>query len=175
MPETRRFGLLSALSFLILFTSCSNPSYFRVYSGDTVGFVNSKGKSVIPSVYQDAEDFSEGLALVVIDGKGGWIDRRGQLVIPADFPIAAKFHQGRAMAVAEEEGSAGYLDSRGNWAIEPQWLKAGDFSQGLAAVEDAEGAAYINRKGREAFRHEYDFSGPFSQGRALVVKDGKYG
>jgi len=32
-------------------------------------------------------------------------------------------------------GVWGYIDTTGNWAIEPQFDYAGDFSEGLTAVE----------------------------------------
>ena len=75
---------------LLLISSCADPVLFRIYSVDKVGFVDRKGETVIPADFEDADEFSEGLALVLINGKGGWIDRRSQgIPFDPDSPASA--------------------------------------------------------------------------------------
>lgn len=45
------------------------------------GYINTAGKVVIPPKYNYARDFSEGKAMVVIDGKVCYIDKTGKVVI----------------------------------------------------------------------------------------------
>jgi WG repeat protein len=61
------------------------------------GFVDAKGRWVIPAVYEDAEAFCEGVAAATKSAKWGYIDERGRLVMPAKFSSALNFHKGRAM------------------------------------------------------------------------------
>lgn len=42
------------------------------------GFINHSGELVIPYNYDYADDFSEGLAVVIQDGKWGFVDKQGR-------------------------------------------------------------------------------------------------
>jgi len=46
---------------------------YTFYTTGTRGFINRDGREIIPCVFEDARDFSEGLAAVLIDGKWGYI------------------------------------------------------------------------------------------------------
>lgn len=62
---------------------------------------------VIPAKYYLAENFSEGLAAVKINGKWGFIDKTGKMVIPATFSGAKDFSEG--LAAVEINGKWGYI------------------------------------------------------------------
>jgi hypothetical protein len=47
--------------------------------GDKWGYIDKKGKMVIPAVYDGADIFSEGLARVEVNGKWGYIDTKGNI------------------------------------------------------------------------------------------------
>jgi hypothetical protein len=49
---------------------------------------------VIPAQFDSAEDFSEGLARVLVDGKYGFINRTGTVVVPPQFKNAGDFSSG---------------------------------------------------------------------------------
>lgn len=139
------------LAFGALSMGCSGRGYFRVYGEEGVEYVNRRGRTVISGGFEEAEDFSEGRALVVVKGLGGWINRWGKLVIPADFPSGGSFHEGRAMAVGSDGEKAGYVNRRGRWVIEPGFRRAGDFSDGLASVFDDEGGGLYRPSGAGCF------------------------
>jgi hypothetical protein len=48
--------------------------------GDKCGFIDVCGREVIPCIYDDASSFSEGTALVVLDGEEFFIDAHGRRV-----------------------------------------------------------------------------------------------
>jgi hypothetical protein len=60
------------------------------------GFLDTKGKIVIPANFEFAQYFSEGLSAVMQDGKWGYIDKEGKTVIPFRFTYALPFHNGYA-------------------------------------------------------------------------------
>jgi hypothetical protein len=62
----------------------------------------------------------------------------------------------------------GYVDSHGRIAIEPAFLDARAFSEGLAAVQVAGGWGYIDRDGRWVIPPRYSAAAPFAEGRAAV-------
>lgn len=62
----------------------------------------------------------------------------------------------------------GYVDSHGRVAIEPAFLDARAFSEGLAAVRVAAGWGYIDRDGRWLIPPRYSAAASFADGRAAV-------
>ena len=59
------------------------------------GYVDGGGKPVIRNDYQEAADFSEGLAAVTLDsGRCGYVDRTGKLAVPARFASCGPFSGG---------------------------------------------------------------------------------
>lgn len=49
------------------------------------GFINIKGDVVIPTIYEDARAFSDGLAAVCKNNKWGYINTKGEIVIPIQY------------------------------------------------------------------------------------------
>ena len=124
------------------------------------------GQIVIPAKYDNAWNFSEGLARVTVDGKKGFIDGSGAIVIPATYHYCGDFHEGRA--VVEIDQRYGYIDRAGNLVITPQYTNAGDFSDGLAWVSPQDKAGYIDLRGAMVIPAKYDGVWSFSNGRAKV-------
>src|SRR5258708_39103048 len=70
----------------------------RVAMGDRWGFVDPKGQLVIPASFVQADDFSEGMALVRNEQqKAGFIDRSGTLVIDYVYDMPWPFRNGLAI------------------------------------------------------------------------------
>lgn len=53
--------------------------------GRRFGFIDTRGKLIIPTQYYDAASFREGLANVAIKDKYGFIDKQGNTVIPFEY------------------------------------------------------------------------------------------
>jgi hypothetical protein len=120
------------------------------------GYIDRSGKMVIPPRFEFADSFSGGLALVQLDSTGekwGYIDKSGKLVINGEkYNVARAFSEGLA-AVRGKNDKYGYIDKTGNFVIPPQFYRAGDFSEGLAAVVPVRESwpgnlNYINQKGQ---------------------------
>lgn len=69
---------------------------YKVPGKDLYGFINQNGEMVIPTKYPSASAFSDGLALVNINGKCGYINVKGDLVIPIKYENASDFINGTA-------------------------------------------------------------------------------
>ncbi len=88
-----------------------------LYTGDEYGtkkgFINLQGKLVVPTIYAEAGDFSEGFAAVAVKDKNytgtlniwpdahlwGYVNTRGEEVIKPQFSLAYKFIDGRAVVL----------------------------------------------------------------------------
>lgn len=60
----------------------------------TTGFINKQGKVVIPMIYRDVENFSEGLAAFRSDKLWGFINTKGDTVFTPQFRYAKGFKNG---------------------------------------------------------------------------------
>lgn len=79
------------------------------------GYINIKGDTVIPFIFEDAHGFCEGLAAVCIDGKWGYINKEGDIVIACEFDSAFEFSEG--LAVITKKGKPFVVDKTGTVVI----------------------------------------------------------
>lgn len=65
----------------------------------------------------------------------------------------------------------GYVDEKGEMAIEPKFHGAGNFHEGLAVVKVEWARGYIDRDGNYVVEPKYQYAGPFRDGKARVMLD----
>ena len=65
-------------------------------------------------------------------------------------------------------GGYGYVDSTGKFVIEPQFVMAGEFSEGLAAVAVDGQWGFIDTKGNFFIEPQFHFARAFQEGLAAV-------
>ena len=95
----------------------------------------------------------------------------GSLIGP--FERCQEFSEG--VAAAEVAGKYGYINTSGEFVIQPQFEEASYFSDGWAIVEKNGKKFYINRDGENVLEPDFEDFGHFSEGLAWFEKDGKYG
>ncbi|MBF0584630.1 MAG: WG repeat-containing protein, partial [Magnetococcales bacterium] len=149
---------------------------------DLHGFIDPKGNLLIPSLFEDAEPFSEGLACV---GRGereeerlyGFIDRQGHEVIPCRFKRAFSFSDGLALVKPDgsQDSKYGYIDSSGQLVIPCRYTTAHPFSEGRAVVGQGgypdkapRRYAYIDTRGQLETEFEFEQAERFSEGLAAA-------
>jgi hypothetical protein len=138
----------------------SELTVFRSESGK-FGFINKKGEVVIKPVYDQAENFSEGLAAVNIglemghyfysfiavkEGQWGFINEKGEVVIPIIYHSVTAFSEGLAVV-----NNNYYIDKTGKVAITlaKKYDKIYSFVGGIAMVMRNNHYGYIDREGNE--------------------------
>lgn len=147
------------------------------------GFIDRNGNLVVPIDLESADNYSDGLALVGRSNSWrGYIDRDGKATIDTDKLLLdpalhtflnRSFHDGLAPfevtgRAMHTENGMGYFDKSGRVAIQPQFLHAKDFSEGLAAVRTAAGTGFIDRQGRVVIAPQFDRANSFHEGLAAV-------
>ena len=65
--------------------------------GPAWGYVDKDGKLGINPQFEEGGDFSDGLALVRVNGRYGYIDKSGKLTIQPQFDSAGGFSDGLAL------------------------------------------------------------------------------
>ncbi|MEM8737551.1 MAG: WG repeat-containing protein [Planctomycetota bacterium] len=139
--------------------------------GRRYGFIDPEGNAVIEARYDAANDFSEGLAGVLIKDEWGMIDTAGKLRIRPDFDGIGTFGQG--LCQAKKDDLWGYIDRRGDWAIQPKYAAALSFSEGLAPAYNGVAWGYITPEGSYQIKPRFDIAWPHENGLAAVEVDGQ--
>ena len=137
------------------------------------GFIDKQGNTVILCKYDDAWSFSEGLALVKLNGKWGFIDKQGHTVIPCKYDNADSFSEGLAPVVLN--GKWGFIDKQGHTVIPCKYDNADSFSEGLAQVVLNGKWGFIDKQGHTVISFKYDYARSFSEGLAQVWLNDKWG
>lgn len=120
----------------------------------------------IPCQYDDAGDFSEGLARVKLNGKWGFIDKTGREAVPCQYDDAGSFSEGLAAVLLN--GKWGFIDKTGKEVVPFKYNTVWPFSEGLAKVWLNHKYGYIDKTGREVVPCQYDKVWNFSNGMACV-------
>ncbi len=142
--------------------------------GETWGFIDKSDKMVIPAKFDDAESFSEGLALVSSDYKYGYIDKTGSFVIPAQYKLAKSFSEDVASVTGGQFTLSCYIDKSGKPFFGAEIAAGNPFSDGLAAVQftgENGPSGYIDKAGKMLIQRKFNSmvtAYPFSEGLAAV-------
>lgn len=119
--------------------------------GQRWSFINIKGETVLPPKYEQAGQFSEGLAPVQTDAGGqfrwGYIDKTGNIAITPRFSQARFFNDGMA-GVQINMGKFGYINRTGDLVIKDQYDNVDQFIDGIAMVEVGTKMGYIDKTGK---------------------------
>lgn len=172
-----------------------NDGIFAVMKNGKVGYMNTQGKLVIPTIYdsmQDPDDkydetwsepVSNGRILVKKNGKFAIIDTSNKVVMPFTdkYAVIESITEGMA-PVMSKSGKWGFINTYGKEVIAPQYDGTNGhfggvygFSQGLAGMKKGNKWGYITKSGKVAIPFVYDEIRPFTEGVAGVLKNGKWG
>lgn len=168
---------------------------------DKKGYIDKQGKLKIPFGFSYGDDFREGLAkigrcdflyhpikneFIKTHEKFGFINKAGTTVIPRvydDLLKTGNFYEGYARIGREIYDShhgkstkkCGYIDKSGNIVIPCIYTDAGDFSEGLAPVQNESGKwGFIDKSGNVVIPFIYSYAQTFNEGLAAVCNDRFY-
>lgn len=130
------------------------------------GFINNKGKVVVPLEYEYYDifyDYSEGLAVV----GSNYVDKNGKVVLSFDRSDLTPFRDGVAI-VYTIQGQM-MIDKTGKTITQHFYEDIGHFSDGLAMVSRNGKTGYIDRTGKEVIPPRYAGGYWFINGTARVI------
>lgn len=147
------------------------------------GFIDKYGDFVIDTKFRFVNDFSEGIAFVCENNEPlKAINPKGEtLFILEGISAVSKFNEG--LAAFQKSRRYGFLNSKGDIEIIPQFLMAGDFSSGLASVQcydcpdypDSFGKwGFIDKSGGFIIKPKYSRVFDFTTEGTIASLDGDY-
>ncbi len=125
------------------------------------------------STFEYAENFAEGIALVLKGGKWGYWTKAGRFLFEPQFEAAENFAEG--IAGVQKGGKWGYVTKAGRFLFELQFEGAGSFAEGIALVKKDGKWGYVTKAGRFLFEPQFEAADNFSEGIARVQKGDKWG
>ena len=187
--------LSTAFVVVLLFISCSpkKPTtsddnktkesclFFKVKYNDKYGYISNCDSVFIPFKFDEADDFSEGMARVKVETKWGFINGSEYAINP-QYDDALPFSDG--LAAVKTGDLWGYIDNKGNYVIEPKFEDAGTFCEGLACVsinstssDDLPKWGFIDKTGEFVIKPQFEWAQNFSEGLAPIQVSflGKWG
>lgn len=179
----RAIFVLAILPY-ILFAQNSSERLFPVKINGKFGYVNTKGVLVIKPQFDEAHNFQEGLAGVVMGGqrregspgyifysggKFGYINTKGKFVVPlGKYAFGRGFVDGLAEVTVngcEGKSCVGFIDSTGKIAIMPEYSAGSEFRDGFAVVRTQSGKyGVVDKSGKLIAAAIYDSISPISEG-----------
>lgn len=104
---------------------------------DLCGYVDRKTENeLIPTKFERALKFSQGLAAVRIEGSFGYIDLSGNVVIEPKFDLAGEFYEGLAEVLVGDV--VGVIDTSGEFVVKPQFARALPFTNDTLVVAEGD-------------------------------------
>jgi len=150
-----------------------SEGFARVMINGQINYLNTSGNLMKKNFFY-GEDFKDGFACVYDSGRYRYIDNNGNFAFgDAKYIMAKSFSNGLA-AVLADNWKWGYIDTKGNMAIQPQFEGAFNFDEKLAPVIKSGKIGFIDRTGSFVIEPVYERAAEFENGMASVWKNGKY-
>lgn len=138
------------------------------------GYINKYGEFVIPSIYDEASPFKDGVAIVRKGNYYGVINKEGQIVLDIKYDYLKDYSEGYIVYLEYDTLKEGYMDLQGNILIPAQYQRAYPFSEGKAVVMTTKGLyGYIDKKGKTFIRPRFSYAQPYFQHIAYADGQGK--
>lgn len=139
------------------------------------GYIDVTEKLVIPKIFDNGADFSEGMAGVEVNKKWGFIDKEGKMVIEPQYEYVGKFSNGLAKYTTNSR-DWGFIDKTGNIVIPASNSSIYyDFQEDVAVFKESQKYGFIDKKGKIIISAIYDNAKSFSDGLAVVKQNNLYG
>lgn len=146
--------------------------YARVRNDDKWGMIDDEGNVFIPLEYNETGDYSS-MGVFVSKGDSFGIFNNGKMNIIAGADKVWDFEEGQKLTYARKDKNIGFVNSNGDWVIQPVYDKARAFNNGLAPVYNDKYWGYIDETGKEVIPFKYRDAEVFGDNGLAPVKEKK--
>lgn len=145
---------------------------YRYQHDDLFGFVNDKGRLLIPPRYDEVTNFYEGLSVVSQNDTVFFINKENEN--PFRISYSGAYHFQNGIAPVKRHGKWHFINRQGQ-----------TISRDYEEISELTGSAYIvklngkygalNNFGQSLIEPRFEILGDFSNGFAYYIENGKYG
>jgi hypothetical protein len=156
----------------------TTPPPIPYFKGGKWGYSDLAKNLVVPAVYDKADRFEEGRALVQRGELKGFIDANGREVVPVRYTYAEPFSEG--LAAVGNRGNLGashlgFVDREGNVVVPLQYDGVNSFKDGMAKVRvgtNPQHWGFVDAKGRVVVPPtKYEYVGEYSEDVAAAYEE----
>jgi hypothetical protein len=139
------------------------------------GFLNRRGKEVIPASYLSASNFKDGKSVVKVkDGTFALINLTGKVLQKYNFPFVGEYGEGLLPFQKSPGGMFGFINEQGKVFIEPRFKWAEPFQDGSAMVTISDAhhdlSGLIDKKGQYILKPNYHQISHLGENRVAIGK-----
>lgn len=142
----------------------------RFQQNEKYGFIDKDINIIIPTIYEDASRFENGLSAVKLNGKYGYINKQNEFVIKPQYDYAAAFNEGYAVIV--KEGESSIIDKSGRIILSPKCEYILSTSGDEIMIQKNSKYGLIDFKENELIPSIFDRLDSFNQGLAYFRYEG---
>ncbi len=158
-----------------------NTSRYAVMQKGKVGFINGRGRLIVPMKYDEAQKYSsDGLILTRLGKSWGFINHPGEVIIPHQYVWAQEFSQGLAAVAVKPPKQAiplhGFINTKGEEIIPLKYQRVRSFTENnLAAFKEDSKWGYVSVYGNIMILPSFEEAGDFHNNLAPVKIKGLWG
>ena len=138
-------------------------NWLLVIKDEKWGYINTKGQTVIPLIYENLDHFNIGLSYAKKNGKYGYIDSKNSVIIDFKYDYAYSFgatqSDGNRYAMVELNNKCGHINYNGKTIINLEYDSCFNFHDGIATVKKGDKYGCIDTTGKIIIPFEYEFIG----------------
>lgn len=152
-----------------------NSNRARCRSQDGMyGYLDPSGKRVIPTIFDAADDFTDGVAIVSKNGMYGLLDTSGQFRIEPRYRFIFNLNDG-FFKVVDTTGLAGVMNQQGETIIHMDYSDIFHLQKNYFMVESGSMSGCFSISGKQIYPPTSAVQLLFINGVSLVANGAKYG
>lgn len=144
-------------------------------SNRKIGFINKKGKLIIPPQYEEAEEFQLPVTIARKNGKWGIINKKGIEVVPIRYDKMRSHYFEEGLLPVSRDCLWGAVNEEGVEVVPCQYEGVSICSERFLSVVKNGKSAILGKDGVLHTDFIFDHVSPFYNGRAIFSRDGKSG
>ena len=168
------------------FETVLQPAYYRLgeMSGDGLvaykqnkdgkyGYINKSGDVKINPMYDEADAFDAGYAVVMMGNSFGVINKSGEFTISLRETAMSNLGGERIGFYDKDNKKGGMMDAKGNiivQAIYDAWNGIGFTDGDLMAVKSGDKWGFLDKNGKLKIATQYNYAMPFADDKAWVQR-----
>lgn len=139
------------------------------------GVINKHGQQIVPTQYQQINDYSDGMAVAINNRFFGVLDKKGNVVVTFKYDRIEDFSEGYATVL--KDGKCSIVNKQGKVILPFDYEEICPFGEGLALAKKNGKYGAIGKDGKVIIPFRYDDELPykFCEGLAVVHFNGKWG